>query len=50
MPYSAKFSMTLHTEILSTETSDFLKQIIHLKSFNLVFGVISTSRACLEDI
>ena len=26
--------MTLKTEILSTETSDFLKQIIILKSFN----------------
>ena len=34
MPGSAKFSMTLQTEILSTETSDFLKVIIFLKSFN----------------
>ena len=28
------FLMILQTEILSTETSDFLKQIIFLKSFN----------------
>ena len=34
MPCSAKFSVTLETEILSTETLDFLKQIIFLKSFN----------------
>ena len=38
MPCS-KFSMTLPTEILSTETSDFLKQIIFLKSFNSVFKI-----------
>ena len=36
MPCSAKFSMTLQTEILSTETSDFLKQKVFLKSFNSV--------------
>ena len=36
MPCSAKFSMTLQSEILSTETSDFLKQIIFLKSFKSV--------------
>ena len=29
--------MALQTEILSTETSDLLKQIIFLKSFKLVF-------------
>ena len=34
MPRSAKFSVTLQTEILSTETSDFLKEIMFLKSFN----------------
>ena len=36
MSCAAKFSVTLQTEILSTETSDFLKQIIFLKSFNSV--------------
>ena len=30
MPYSANFPVTLQTEVLSTETSDFLKQIIVL--------------------
>ena len=30
--------MILQTEILSTETSGFLKQIIFPKSFNSVFG------------
>ena len=35
MPCSAKFSMTLQTEILSTETSDVLKYFF-LKSFNSV--------------
>ena len=39
MPCSANFLKTLQTEILSTETSDFLKQIIFLKSFNSVFNV-----------
>ena len=34
MPCSAIFSTILQTEILSTETSDFLKQIIIFKSFN----------------
>ena len=29
MPCSAKFSLVLQTEILSTENSDFLKQIIY---------------------
>ena len=33
MPCSAKFSMTLQTEILSIETSNFLKQIFFLRSF-----------------
>ena len=32
--------MLLQTEILSTETSDFLKQIIFLKSFNSAFFMI----------
>ena len=32
-----QFSMKLQTEILSTETSGFLKQIIFLISFNSVF-------------
>ena len=40
-PRSAKFSRTLQTEILSTEFSDFLKQIIFLKPFNgLAFETI----------
>ena len=34
-----QFSMTLQTEILSTEILDFLKQIIFLESFNSVFDV-----------
>ena len=34
---SIKFSETLQTEILSTETSDYLKQMIILKSCNSVF-------------
>ena len=33
MPCSISFSMTLQTEIFSTITSDFLKQMIILKSF-----------------
>ena len=36
MPCSAKFSITLQTEILSTENLVFFKQIIFLKSFHLV--------------
>ena len=39
MPCSAKFSMTLQTEILSTETLDFLKHIFFHKSYNSVFNV-----------
>ena len=41
MPCSAKFLMTLQTKILSTESSDFLKQIVFCKSFNSVLHVIS---------
>ena len=41
MPRSANFSMTLHTEILSTETSDFLKQIFILVSFDPVFKMLA---------
>ena len=41
MPCSAKFLMTLQTEILSTEASGFLKQTIFLKSFNSMFDMIS---------
>ena len=33
MPYSANFLMTLQTEILVTETLDFLELIICLESF-----------------
>ena len=39
MPCSTKFSVTFQTEILATETSDFLKQIIVLKSFDSLFIV-----------
>ena len=45
MPCSSKFSKTLQTEIFSTEISDFLKQIIFLKSFNLGLYI---SRSCLS--
>ena len=36
MPCYIHFSLTLQTEILSTETLDFVKQIVILKSFNSV--------------
>lgn len=36
---SNNMSVTLQTEILTTETSDFLKQIINLESFNSMFYV-----------
>ena len=36
MQCSAKFSVTLQTEILSAETSAFLKRIIFLNSLNSV--------------
>ena len=39
MPCTANFSVTLVSEILSTETSDFLRQIIILKSFYSVLCV-----------
>ena len=35
-----QFLMTLQNEILSTVTSDFLKQKIILKSFNSLFNMI----------
>ena len=34
-----QFSRTLHTDLFSTETSNFLKQIIFLKPFNSSFDV-----------
>ena len=37
MPCSINFLITLQTEVLSTEASDFLKQIIFLRSFNSMF-------------
>ena len=40
MPCSTNISVTLQAEILSTETSDFLKQIIILKSFSFFFYLI----------
>ena len=42
MSCSTRFSMRLQTEILSTGTSDFLKQIIILKSFNSKLSVKKT--------
>ena len=36
MPCATTFSVTLQAEVLSTVTSDFLKQVIFLKSFNSV--------------
>ena len=39
-PCSINFSIALQTEILSTVTSDFLKQMIIRKSFNSLFLVI----------
>ena len=36
MPCSVEFSVTLSTEIFSTETLDFFKQIIFLTSFSSV--------------
>ena len=36
---SAKFSVTLQTEFFSTETLDFPKQIIFIKSLNSVLGI-----------
>ena len=39
MSCSPNFSMTLETEIFSTETSDFLTQMIFLKPFNSVLCV-----------
>ena len=38
MPCFINFSVTLQTEVLSTVTSDFLKQMIILKSFNSVLS------------
>ena len=35
--HSANFPITLQTDILSTESSDFLKQMIIYVSFNFVF-------------
>ena len=39
MACSINFSMTFQTEILSTATSDFLKQMTIFKSFNSIFKV-----------
>ena len=38
MPCSINVSLTLQTEIFSTVTLDFLKQILFLKSFNSVLS------------
>ena len=46
MLFSIKFSTTLQNEILSTVTLDLLKQMIILKSFKSVFGVLSASDSC----
>ena len=36
MPCSINFPMTLQNEILSIDTSDFLKEMTIIKTFNLV--------------
>ena len=45
--HSNNFSMTLQTEILPIETSDFLNQLIILKSFNSVLNILLKSRSSL---
>ena len=40
MPCSINFSVTLRTEILLREASDFLNHMIILKSFNSVFYLL----------
>ena len=50
MPCSINFSVTLQTEI-STVTSDFLKQMIILKSFNVVlFGISAHLHHMIEKV
>ena len=49
MPCSAIFSLTLQTEILSTETSNFLKQIIFPKSFNSVLQMYPENRLMMNS-
>ena len=47
MPCSFNFSITLQTKNLSTVATDFLKQMIILKSFNSLLKVsLSTLRLC----
>ena len=48
MSCSISFSMTLQTEILSTETSDFFKQMIILKSFTSVLTVFDSTLELLR--
>ena len=43
IPCSTIFSIKLQTEILSTETSDFLKQIIILRAFDSVLILLGYS-------
>ena len=43
------FFMALQTEIISTKISDFLKQIIILKSFNSVLRVFFVSKENFID-
>ena len=51
MPYSAKFSMTLQIEILSTVTSDFLKQKLFSSHLNYsVLQVKSHEMSSLSDV
>ena len=53
MPCSINFSMTLQTEILSIETSDFLKQMIILKSiiqFRVIVIILNTKLYTLLNI
>ena len=41
-----QISVTLQTEMFSTDSSDFLRQIIFLKSFNSVFDKEVNSKDC----
>ena len=50
MPCSINFSVTLQTEILFTVTSDFLKQMIILKSFNSVLTLKAPITTAADDI
>ena len=48
MSWSINFSVALQTEILSTETSDFLKQMIIFESFNSMLLDHRSNTSCLS--